>query len=300
MNDSNSKFSKTKEFALDLLFPKFCLGCQKEGTYLCDDCRALLDIAEFDYCLCETKPQRLLPDQKNGETPRQAQGKCSKCSKKELSGLYSALSYKEKPLTKKLIRQFKYPPYLKDLSKTLASILIEHFVISGKNTDDIWENSVLIPVPLDKKKLRTRGYNQSEELAKELSKVLQIPVISDVLIKIKSTKPQMELKKEEREKNLQNAFALSEAKPYTEVKNFVKSDLTKFSCRHCEEDSSPTKQSLSEAKPYTEDLASKMTESKVFLVDDVYTTGSTMQECAKVLCSAGAKSVWGITIAREG
>ena len=97
------------------------------------------------------------------------------CQNKKLSGLYFALPYKEKQLTKKLIFQFKYKPYLKDLAKTLASILVEHFVISGKNTDEIWENGILVPVPLDKNKLKERGYNQSEELAKELSEVLQIP-----------------------------------------------------------------------------------------------------------------------------
>ena len=251
----NSK-NKIKEFAIDLFFPKFCLGCKKEGTYLCDDCRALLDIAEFDYCLCDTKPLRLA-----SLAQGKPQGKCQRCQNKNLSGLYSALSYKEKQLTKKLIYQFKYKPYLKDLAKTLASILVEHFVISGKNTDDIWENSILIPVPLDKKKLKIRGYNQSEELARELSKVLQIPLVADNLIKIKSTKPQMELKKEERENNLENAFV---------IKNGVKSDLTPFNGK------------------------------KVFLVDDVYTTGSTMEECAKVLKENGVKIVWGIALAREG
>ena len=52
---------KTKEFLLDLFFPKLCLGCQKEGLYLCDDCRALLDVSEYNYCLCDSKPIRLPP-----------------------------------------------------------------------------------------------------------------------------------------------------------------------------------------------------------------------------------------------
>ena len=248
-----TKFLKTKEFLLNLFFPKFCLGCKKEGVYLCDNCRALLDISEFNYCLCNTKPLLLPPDSKSG--------KCPRCSDKKLSGLYFALPYKEKALTKKLIYQFKYQPYLKELAKTLASILIEHFVISEKNTDEIWNNGILIPVPLDKKKLKIRGYNQSEELAKELATVLQVPVISDILIKIKPTAPQMELSKEEREKNLLAAFS---------IKNCGTSDVPQFKGK------------------------------KIFLVDDVYTTGSTMEECARVLRDAGAKSVWGICIAREG
>jgi len=253
-------YNKFKEFLLDLFFPKFCLGCQKEGTYLCDDCRALLDISEYNYCLCDAKPIRL--------PPTQLTGKCSRCQDRKLSGLFSALPYKEKTLTRKLIYQFKYQPYLKDLAKTLASILVEHFVISGKNTDEIWANSVLIPVPLDKKKLKTRGYNQSEELAKELSNILQIPVISDILIKIKPTKPQMELSKEQREKNLEGAFSII----------------------------SSADAGLLHRSPASADIRGR----KIFLVDDVYTTGSTMSECAKTLKQSGAKSIWGICIAREG
>ncbi len=246
--------NKAKEFALDLFFPRFCLGCQKEGSYLCDDCRGLLDIAEFNYCLCDSRPARLPPEQKSG--------KCSRCQDKKLSGLYFALPYnlpagrQEKTLTKKLIYQFKYQPYLKDLAETLSSILVEHLIVTRKNTDEIWENSVLIPIPLDDKKMKLRGYNQSEELAKELSKVIRVPVISDNLIKTIPTKPQMELSKKGREINLENVF---------KIKN-----PAEFAGR------------------------------KVFLVDDVYTTGSTMQECTKVLKACGVKSVWGIAIAREG
>jgi len=249
-----TKFLKTKTFMKDLMFPKFCLGCKKEGAYLCQDCRSLLDINEFDYCLCNKNPIIVQPWQKTG--------KCNRCCNKKLSGLYFALPYKEKELTKKLIHQFKYPPYLKELAETLASILIEHFIISQKNTNEIWENSVLIPVPLDKNKQKSRGYNQSEELAKELAKILKIPIISDHLIKTKSTSPQMELSKEEREKNLLNAFSIN-----------VKSG------------------GVSDTPP--------LSRKKIFLVDDVYTTGSTMEECAKTLKQAGLKQVWGITIARE-
>ncbi len=262
----NNSLQKIKEFLLDLFFPKFCLGCNKEGFYLCEDCKATLDISEFDYCLCNKNPYRLPPDQKK-------HGKCLKCQDKKLSGLYFALPYKDPStgastelsrmssgqeigLTKKLICQFKYEPYTKDLAKTLAGLIIEHLVLAGKNTDNVWNNSVLVPIPLDKNKLKSRGYNQSEELAKELSKVLKIPVVSDNLIKIKSTKPQMELKKDEREKNLRGVFAIK--KPF----NFIQS-------------------------------------KKIFLVDDIYTTGSTMEECAKTLKEAGARSVWGIAIARE-
>lgn len=239
---------KAKAFLLDLLFPAFCLGCKKEGVYLCEDCKAVLEILEYDYCLCDKNPLRIPGGQKIG--------KCQRCSGKKLAGLFSALSYKEKLLTRHLIHQFKYEPYVKDLAKVLANLIIEHLIIAKKNTDEIWRDSVLVPVPLYKKKIKIRGYNQAEELAKELSKILQVPVIPDVLAKIKNTAPQMELKKDEREKNLLGSFI---------VKN-----------------------------------PSAIAQSKVFLVDDVYTTGLTMEECAKTLREAGAKQVWGIIIAREG
>jgi len=249
----DKKSSKTKSFLLNLFLPKFCLGCKKEGSYLCDDCRALLDISEFNYCLCEAQglPKRFISSREHQFTM-----KCQNCSNKTLSGLYFALSYKEKSLARKLIHQFKYEPYLKDLSETLASVLIEHFVLTGKNKNEIWENSALIPVPLDNKKIKSRGYNQSEELAKELAKVLKVPVLTDVLMKIKITESQMGLNKEQRAKNLQGAFTITNA-PLLQGK-------------------------------------------KIFLIDDVYTTGSTLEECARVLRNAGAKQIWGITIAREG
>ncbi len=112
-------------------------------------------------------------------------------------------------------------------------------------------------MPLENKKLKQRGYNQAEELAIELSKVLKIPIISNNVIKIKKTGSQIKLNAKARQENLKDAFA---------IKNPA-------------------------------ELAGK----KIFLVDDVYTTGSTMEECANVLRTQGrTKQVWGIAIAREG
>lgn len=235
---------KIKEFLLDLFFPRFCLGCNKEGTYLCEDCKATLDISGFSYCLCNKNSLRL-----------PTVGKCGKCRSKKLSGIYCALPYQENPLTKKLIHSFKYPPYVKDLAEPLSKLIIEHFLLLDKNSQKILQDGILIPVPLDKRKLKKRGFNQSEEIAKEISKALKIPLIPDNLVKTKETQPQMELSEEERLINIKDAFSV---KNPDEIKN-----------------------------------------KKVLLVDDVYTTGSTMEECARVLKKAGVKEVWGVVIARE-
>lgn len=240
-----------QNFSQDLLFPKFCYGCGREGFYVCQDCWHLLNILDHDYCLCERNPCRIYN-----------KGKCEKCSQNKdnkLSGLYFALSYKDNNLIKKLIHNFKYQPFVKDLSATLASVIAEHFILNKCNIDEFWANSILIPIPIHISKQKERGYNQSEELANKLSQITKIPVYSDILIKTKKTESQMTLKKEQRLKNIQSAFA---------IQNCKMSDALQ---KH----------------------------KKIFLVDDVYTTGSTMKESARVLRAAGCKEIWGITIARE-
>ncbi len=113
----------------------------------------------------------------------------------------------------------------------------------------------IVPIPLSKKRLKERGFNQSEEIAKELSKFLEIPMASNVLLKIKETLPQVELSKNGREENIKGVFVVR-------IKDPIK-------------------------------------EKNILLVDDVLTTGSTLAEAARCLKDAGAKHVWGITVARE-
>ena len=234
-----------KEYLFEVLFPRTCLGCRREGSWLCEDCIATLDIQNWS--LCPVSQKRVL-DFKTCENCR---------SKTKLTGLFTPLSF-ENPLIKKAIHQFKYEPFVKELAIPLSYIIISHlnlielpassYAVAGG------QGPVLIPVPLHKSRLRWRGYNQAEELAEELSKSLGIPVETNSLVRLKSTPPQTELTGAEREENIKGIFG----------------------CRNVE----------------------KVRRKKVLLVDDVYTTGATMEECARVLKEAGAREVWGMVVAR--
>lgn len=130
---------------LRIFFPKTCISCGKESTHLCEDCISLIPINTWIY------------------PPKQPS---------YLDGLFCATPYQNK-LIKTVIEKYKNPPFLKDLSLQLSYIIISHFsnVHNAINMKDFH----IVPVPLERKKLKWRGFNQSEEIAKELSKALKIP-----------------------------------------------------------------------------------------------------------------------------
>lgn len=256
-----------KNFLVRILFPQFCLNCKREGVLVCEDCLSSIDLSEFNYCpFCQT-PKRVFTEglftnsqerDSNGSTETskrlQCRGTCPGHRKMKLSGLFSATSY-QNPLVKKLISKFKYEPFLKNLTSPLTSLIIAHFLLSeNKLVSQNKENSVFLPVPLAKFRERWRGFNQAALIAQALSKFYKISLFNN-LIKIKQTQPQLELKREEREKNIKGVFT---------VKN-------------------------------PQEIQGK----RIFLIDDVFTTGSTMEECARVLKKARCREVWGIVIARE-
>ncbi|MCR5792808.1 MAG: ComF family protein [Lachnospiraceae bacterium] len=111
----------------------------------------------------------------------------------------------------------------------------------------------IIPIPAHKSRVRTRGYNQAKLIAEQISVSTGIPMDATLLIRNKKTLPQKELSDTERLKNLTQAFAIDE-------QHFKK----------C--------QSL---LPET-----------VLLVDDIYTTGSTVEACSRVLMAQGVKTVY--------
>ena len=212
-----------KNFLYELFFPKFCLNCKREGSFLCRDCAALFEISGF-HKVFKTK---------------------------HLDDLYFALEYKN-PLIKKLIQNYKYEPFIKELSKPLSSLLFAHLQLLDIPLPI--HESIIVPIPLKKKRLKWRGFNQAEELAVELSSFLSVPMVKNVLIKKHNTTAQTKLSGNKRKKNL----------------------LGVFTCQN----------------------KSKIKNKKILLVDDIYTTGSTLEATAKVLKNSGAKEITGIVIAK--
>lgn len=177
---------------MDLFFPKSCLNCQTQGYYLCLDCQALIEILERQFCPVCSKAA--------------LDGICLSCrNKTRLDGLYFAISYKN-PIVKKLITHFKYQPFVKDLAETLSSLIISHFQLLNKKLPFLEngqkESYLIIPVPLHRKRLKWRGYNQSEELAKGLSSYYGIPILNNFLLR----KNPALIRQEEKNENIKGTF----------------------------------------------------------------------------------------------
>ena len=245
-------FTQIKTFILDTLFPIACLNCGQDDVWFCDECLVNFKFLSFQVC-----PQCEREITENGKLCRTC-----KISSAGLDGLLIASGYQENNVAK-LVHILKYN-FVSDLHIPLGKIL----------SKIIWQNSLplpdaIIPVPLHKRRLRFRGFNQSELLAKYLSQNLtpgmEIPVFSDTLIRKKYTPPQMKIKKySDRQKNITDAF---------EINSSADCPLLGGQSALCGK--------------------------TILLVDDIATTGSTLLECAKTLKQNGAKKVFGAVIARQ-
>lgn len=84
------------------------------------------------------------------------------------------------------------------------------------------EADALVPVPLHWTRLFQRRFNQSAELARAISRQKELPVIDDVLLRVRATPPQVGLARDERAKNVHRAFAIEKsARPKVKGKRIV-------------------------------------------------------------------------------
>jgi len=199
-----------------LLYPRLCEGCSKpllaEEDILCLDCNV--------YYLPRTAYHHIAEN----ETTMRFAGRFP--FEKATTFAY----FTPDGLLQHLLHRLKYEER-KDIGLYLGRQL-------GYDLQQInWAKGIdgIVPVPLHKEKERTRGFNQAQLIAEGISEVLQIPVITDAIARIRNTESQTQKSRAERLENMQSAFAVQNSN--YENKHFL-------------------------------------------LVDDVLTTGATLEACA--------------------
>jgi ComF family protein len=172
---------------------------------------------------------------------------CQDCSRFEpaFSGLRSGFVYRD--VAREAVLSLKFEG-VSAIAPRMASLMA--------NVLADWSPPVetMVPVPLGWMRRRTRGYNQSELLAGEISRITELPVERHALRRRRQTSPQARQRDAvSRRENMRAAF---------------------------------------EAGP-------RPASGSVLLIDDVATTGATLDACARVLLEAGASEVYALTFARE-
>lgn len=237
-----SKYLKIKNKVFDLMFPNDikCIFCGRELNdkvefCTCDDCFKDLPFIQNACPKCGSK--KLF----------NYFGVCGKCKRNNFvfKQAISTFEYVGKPL--ELVHRLKYNG---------AQYLVDHianFMICNFATSSIFPDLITC-VPMHKTKLKIRGYNQSELIAKRVAELSQIKYIN-LCEKIINTKSQTELDTKDRIKNVENSFAFN--------------------------------------KQFKDEIKGKV----VLIVDDVITTGATVNEISKVLLKSGAKECYALSFA---
>ena len=233
---------------IKLVFPDniYCIRCGKiidstRAYSLCDDC-----IRDFHWANKKTcdKCGKIMDEEGIYKL-------CKDCrhSNHHFTRGFTCLMYGL--YERELVLAFKYGKqgYIGEKLGEMMIDRLEAELEKGLNFD------IIIPVPINKKRLRQRGFNQAELMAKPLAKAWNLPLEVRTLIRTRNTPVMSKLDALARRENIAGAFAVDKEK------------------------------------------GQKLKDKAILLVDDVYTTGSTVDECAKVLVEAGAKEVYVLTFA---
>lgn len=218
---------------VDWIFPPECVGCGREGTLLCSDCRHTLVYASQNTCIyCGAELAE--------------RGICSRCA--QIPHAITELRYIAgyQGVLREAIHRLKYEG---DLGIALELAEMMALIVAAID----WKPDLVMPVPLSEKRKSQRGYNQAAMLAFPLSLKLGLPLNSRDLVRIHETRSQVFLSFNERQENVQGAF-------------------------------------LADPKA--------VKDKTILLVDDVFTTGATINAAAEALVKAGSRQVYAITAAK--
>lgn len=256
---ASSYWQATCQRVLDGFYPRVCRHCEvklpdeapRQGVaaWFCTPCQNELTAIEAPYCsVC-------------GEAFSGAMTqafRCSNCSCRRLSYDFAVAGYKITSPLREVIHRYKYGRDL-SLRAALADLLLPALNDPRLAAEDLTQ-WLLVPVPLHITRRIWRGFNQSWELCRQISRSTGIPAAQPLTRQVR-TESQAHLQRRKRLANLKGAFSLTRPLPW---------------------------------RP-RQDLQGR----NILLVDDVLTTGATAHECAKVLkLEARVEKVVVITAAR--
>ncbi|MBR6402753.1 MAG: ComF family protein [Eubacterium sp.] len=226
---------------MDIIFPPRCVMCDKVippgRNLICAECEGELKYVSEPRCFRCGK-----------EIASEEDEYCPDCEKRSRSFIRGFPVFNYVPPVSDSLMALKYrgrQEYAVYFGRVIAEQYGEEFRRLGIDA--------LVSVPIYKKKYVTRGYNQAALIAMELGKCTGIHFYDKLLVRVEETPPQKELSDEEREKNMEGAFAIDKKAD----------DIPKA----------------------------------VMLVDDIYTTGATVEACTRVLLKAGVERVYYTSVA---
>jgi ComF family protein len=180
---------KIKRALLDALFPIHCLGCEKEGCWLCPDCRG---------AIC-AKPLFLCPGCGCFSPGGTTHVRCAE--RTPLSALVSPYHYAN-PTVRRLIKEYKYHGAA-EIEKILIALTVS---ASEKMRTLLPQHATVVALPLHASRERMRGFNQAATIANALAGVIGAKTGTS-LKRLKRTEEQARLKTAERHENCQKAFS---------------------------------------------------------------------------------------------
>ncbi|MGL1932740.1 MAG: ComF family protein [Desulfotalea sp.] len=226
------------ENIINFVFPPICPCCGRivvHPHHLCPPCKEKVEVIKtFSCSIC-------------GIPVLGSNHICGVCLIKRPAYDNGRSIFIYKTVIRDLIQAFKY-------RRDICALAVITHLCTNIDLEDFSACDYIIPVPLHKERLRFRGYNQSNFLAKYLFPYHKNKIRNDILLRIRNTKTQTGLTGAERRKNIKQAFRVS----------FTRDVIGRTFC----------------------------------LIDDVFTTGTTVNECASCLVQAGARKVLVLTLAR--
>ena len=219
---------------LHWFFPNKCVSCRK--------------VISFDGLFCKECESKLIrPSGKRCKICFATKEKCN-CLKEPKFYFRATSPFIYKDSAKNAILKLKFIKH-----KRLADFFAANMkAVMDKKFKDV-KFDAIFPVPLHKSRINQRGFNQSLVLANSLSKLINVPVIDNKLLRVKKGKNQHTLKFKERKEN---------------VKGLYKASNISINCQ------------------------------RVLLIDDIMTSGATLNECAKILRLEGVPKIYCITAAK--